>query len=103
MVITQKIQFYNSSLKFLPVQKGGFQETACPKDRLDGSWLSPWLAGPQEVMALAATQDAWEILRPWITDQSRHIGIRSQVYESVWITAWHHEQNLDFSNSGKLC
>ena len=25
----------------LPVKKGGFKETACPKDRLDRSWLSP--------------------------------------------------------------
>ena len=30
----------NSSMKFLPVQKG-FLETACPTDRLNRSWLSP--------------------------------------------------------------
>ena len=42
LVITPKM----SKLKihsriFSPVQIGGFQETACPKDRQDGSWLSP--------------------------------------------------------------
>ena len=26
----------------MPVQKGVFQETSCPKDKLDRSWLSPW-------------------------------------------------------------
>ena len=28
----------------MPVQKGGFHETTCPKDRLDRSWLSPYSA-----------------------------------------------------------
>ena len=32
----QKIKIENSLEKFLPVQKGGFQETTCPKDRQDG-------------------------------------------------------------------
>ena len=27
----------------MSVQKGGFQKTACPKDRKDSSWLSPWM------------------------------------------------------------
>ena len=30
-----------SILKNLCVQKGGFQKTACPKDRQDESWLCP--------------------------------------------------------------
>ena len=37
----QEVKIENSLLKFLPVQKGGFQETASPKDRQGGSWLSP--------------------------------------------------------------
>ena len=36
----QKVKIENSLKKILPVQKGGFQETTCPKDRQDGSWLS---------------------------------------------------------------
>ena len=40
-LLPQKVTIVNTS-KFLPVQKGGFQETACPKDRLDGSWLNSW-------------------------------------------------------------
>ena len=35
--------------KFLPVQKGGFPETACPKDRLDRSWLSPCYLKPLHI------------------------------------------------------
>ena len=26
-----------------------FQETACPEDRLGGSWLSPWVASSWKV------------------------------------------------------
>ena len=33
----QKVKIENSSLKFLPVQRVGFLETVCPKDRQDGS------------------------------------------------------------------
>ena len=40
-LLNQKVKFENSSLKSLPILKVGFQETACPKDRLDASWLSP--------------------------------------------------------------
>ena len=39
----KNVKIEDSSWKFLPVQKGGFQKTACPKDGLDGSWLSPWM------------------------------------------------------------
>ena len=38
----QKVKIENSSQKIIPVQKEGFLETACPKDRQDGSLLSPW-------------------------------------------------------------
>ena len=38
-----KVKIEHSSYRFLPVQKGGFQETACPKNRQDGFWLSPCL------------------------------------------------------------
>ena len=34
-----KVKIENFSWKILPVQKGGFQETTCPKDRQDGSSL----------------------------------------------------------------
>ena len=37
----QKFETGNSGYKFLPLQNEGFQETACPEDRLDGSLLSP--------------------------------------------------------------
>ena len=33
-----KVRIENSSKKFLPVQKGGYQRTACPKNRLDFVW-----------------------------------------------------------------
>ena len=33
-----KLKFF---IEFLPVQKGGFQESVWPKERLDRSWLSP--------------------------------------------------------------
>ena len=42
LVITQypeKFKIENSLKKSLPVQKGGFQETSCPKYRQDGSGL----------------------------------------------------------------
>ena len=38
----KKVKIEDSPLKFLPVQKVVFQETACLKDRQDGSWLSTW-------------------------------------------------------------
>ena len=42
LVITQKkVKIANSLQKLLPVSKGGFKETACPKDRQNRSWLSP--------------------------------------------------------------
>ena len=46
VTIPQNVKFENSSLNSLPVHKGGFQEIACPKDRLDGSWqlLSTWIS-----------------------------------------------------------
>ena len=43
----QKANIQNSSQKIMPVQNGGFQETACPKDRQDRSWLSPYWRGKQ--------------------------------------------------------
>ena len=38
----QKVKIENSLYNFLPIQKGGFQGIACPKDRQDESWLSSW-------------------------------------------------------------
>ena len=38
-----KVQSENSLEKFLPVQKGVIQETACPNNRQDRPWLSPCL------------------------------------------------------------
>ena len=44
LVITlQKSKLKILHRKFCLSQKGGLQETACPKDGKDGSWLSPWL------------------------------------------------------------
>ena len=40
LVITPKSQNKKFFIEILPAQKGGFQETACPKDMQDGSWLS---------------------------------------------------------------
>ena len=43
LVITPKnVKIENSWQKLLPVQKC-FQESACPEDRLDRSWLGPWV------------------------------------------------------------
>ena len=41
--------------KLLPVQKGGFQEKACPKDLQDGSWLSPW----SDMFKMTLMQNEW--------------------------------------------
>ena len=38
---SKKVKIENASYKSLPVQKGGFQETASPKARQDRSWLNP--------------------------------------------------------------
>ena len=36
-----KVIIESFSKKLLPVQKEGFQDTTCPKNRLGGSWISP--------------------------------------------------------------
>ena len=44
LIITPKeVKISNSSLKYLLVQKVGFQENAYPKDKQDRSFLSPWM------------------------------------------------------------
>ena len=40
-----KVEIENTLQEFLPVQKRGSQETVCPKDNQNGSWLSPWSQG----------------------------------------------------------
>ena len=35
-----KAKIDNSSYKLFSFQKGGFQETTCPNERLDRSWLN---------------------------------------------------------------
>ena len=40
LITPKKFKIKNSLKKLLPVQKVGFQETACPENRQDGSWLS---------------------------------------------------------------
>ena len=44
----KKSKLKKNYIKILPVQKGDFQETTCPKDRQGGSWLSPWLYLPMQ-------------------------------------------------------
>ena len=46
----KKVKIENSS--FLSVQKGAFQETACPKDGQDRSWLCPWLHDGRSFLSL---------------------------------------------------
>ena len=57
----KKVKIEISSLKFLPVQKIGFQESACSKDRQDRSRPSPgtWAAWYAQATSCSLADNQW--------------------------------------------
>ena len=57
----QKVKIENSLWKRLPLpmQKGGFHETACLQDRQDRSWLSPCLVMQTLTLSFRTSLTCW--------------------------------------------